>query len=310
MSSAITLTQLRYLIALDTYRHFRKAAAHCEVAQPSLSTQLRKLEEALGVVLFDREQKPIEPTPIGERVITQARLVLAEAVGLQELVESATGTLVGTLRVGMLPTLAAYLLPLFATTFPARYPHITLVVEEVRREPMLAQVRRGVLDVGLMASPVSARGLVEQVLFEEPLVCYGAAGHALQDQEEVSLRDLTLAEVWLLSKGSSLREQVVGLFQAPTLLPHAVPSTRRLQFEGQGLDAMVRLVEEAGGVTVVPWLFQQRRAAGGEGWMRPFETPAPKRVVRLVHSKALVRKQLAQALAHVISARVTSLLPS
>lgn len=305
----MTLAQLSYLVALDTHRHFRKAAAHCRVAQPSLSAQIRKLEEELGVVLFDRDKKPLAPTPIGEQVIAQARIVLAETEDIRNLVQSATGELAGTLRVGILPTLAPYLLPLILARFPARYPHITLAFEEVRRESMMELIRRDALDAGLLATPIASRGLIEQILFEEPLLGYVSEGHRLAAQPTLALADLSLDEMWLLSEGSSLREQVVGLYSAHVSATHASPASKAAQFESASLETLKRLVEQGEDMTVVPWLAVQGRVSHQPALVKPFVAPAPVRTVRMAYPRALLKKHLVSALTSEIVDAVMPLLP-
>lgn len=301
----MTLVQLTYLVALDTHRHFRKAAAHCRVAQPSLSAQIRKLEEELGLVLFDRDRKPLAPTPAGEQVIAQARMVLAEAEGLRELGQSAAGEPAGTLRVGILPTLAPYLLPLILARFPERHPHIALVFEEVRREPMMALMRRDVLDAGLVTTLSAARGLVEQVLFDEPLVGYVSEGHRLAVQPTLAPADLSLDELWLLSEGSSLREQIVGLCSASA---SEVSSSRAVRFEGASLETLKRLVEHGEGLTLLPALAVRGKASYQPALVRPLVAPASTRTVRIVYARAHLKKPLVNVLSAEIAAAVTPVL--
>jgi LysR family hydrogen peroxide-inducible transcriptional activator len=305
----MTLAQLTYLVALDTHRHFRKAASHCRVSQPSLSVQIRKLEEELDVVLFDRDKKPLVPTSVGEQVIARARMVLAEAEGIRDLVESGTGELAGTLRVGILPTLAPYLLPRILACFPEQYPHLRLVFEEVRHDPMMALIKREVLDAGLVTTPTASRGLIDEVLFEEPLVGYVSAGHRLAQQPALAPSDLAFDDMWLLTPGSSLREQVVGLCDAPfTTAQHPWPETTRI--ETTSLETIKRLVEQGRGMVVIPWLAATESGRLDAQLVKPFAAPVPTRSVRLVYPRALLKKPLTSALAGVISETVPSLLPA
>ena len=304
----MTLAQLSYLVALDTHRHFRKAAAHCRVAQPSLSAQIRKLEQELGVVLFDRDQKPLAPTLIGEQVIAQARIVLDEAQALRDLVQRAAGAFAGTLRVGLLPTLAPSLLPLILARFSEHYPHVVLTFEEVWREPMLALIKRDVLDAGLVASPVVSRGFVEQVLFEEPLMGYVSEGHRLAARPALALADLALDELWLLRKGSSLREQVEGLCRAHAGASPQAAAPQIPRFESASLETLKRLVEHGEGLTVVPRLAVCGEAAHHPALVRPFVAPVPTRAVRLVCRRSLLKKHLTDALAAEIVEAVGPLL--
>ena len=149
--STITLTQLVYAVALDTHRHFERAASACNVTQPTLSMQLKKLETSLGATLFDRSRAPVIPTDVGVDVIAQARVVLREAASLEELCRTASGTIVGELRLAVIPTLAPYLLPRVLEAIAARYPGLELVVEERVTESVLEGLRDDTLDAGLVA---------------------------------------------------------------------------------------------------------------------------------------------------------------
>src|SRR5690625_4958151 len=175
----MTLTQLRYIVALDAERHFGRAAERCGVSQPTLSTQVRRLEEELGVEIFDRTRQPIEPTDLGRLVLDRARAVLREADALLAAVDAATDDVVGELRLGVIPTLAPYLLPRIVGELRRRYPGLVLHVEEHRTAELLERLERGALDVGLIATEEARPGLVERRLFHEPFVGYVSEDHPM-----------------------------------------------------------------------------------------------------------------------------------
>ena len=167
----MTLLQLTYVAALDRHGHFRLAAESCHVTQPTLSEQVRKLEEELGAVLFDRAARPVTPTKLGREVVAHARLVLAEVERLHEVVREQTGEMAGELRVGILSTLAPYLLPLVIAPFSRRYPRVALSFEELRAEQVVEHIRRDLLDAGLIATPsAAAHGIVEVPLDRKSVV--------------------------------------------------------------------------------------------------------------------------------------------
>ncbi len=165
----MTLTQLAYAVAVDTYRHFGRAAEHCHVSQPTLSMQLQKLEEELGVQLFDRSRKPILPTPIGERILAQARVILRECERLYELLNEDLEAVRGELKLGVIPTLSPYLLPLVTRPLQERYPELTVQVEELTTEQILEALATDRLDAGLIATEEGRPGLRRRALFREPL---------------------------------------------------------------------------------------------------------------------------------------------
>jgi len=303
----MTLAQLSYLVALDTHRHFRKAAAACRVAQPSLSAQIRKLEDELGVVLFDRDRKPLVPTSIGEQVIDRARLVLAEVEAMRDLVQRATGEMAGTLRVGVVPSVAPYLLPLVIPGFSGQYPRITLVFETGPEDQVLALLQRGELDAGLVAAAPAARGLTDQVLFVEPLVGYVSAGHRLAARPALTVGDVVLDDLWLSGEGDGLREQVVHLGRADD---GGIPAYRPIEVRGEHLETLKRLVEQGEGMTLLPWLAVHGGAPVQQALVKPFAAPVPTRIVRMVYTRTFPKKHLADVLAAEITAAVRSVLPA
>ena len=208
----MTLLQLQYVVALDKYRHFRLAAEACHVTQPSLSTQVQKLEEELGVILFDRNARPVVPTELGRQVIEYARLVLGEVARLEALVQEATGEMAGELRVGILSTIAPYLLPIVIAAFSRRYPNVTLIFEELLGDQIVDYIKRDLLDAGLMAVSPATSDIIEVPLFVEPLVGYVARGYRLFERETIRPEDLDPDEVWMSSKGHCFRDQVLVLF--------------------------------------------------------------------------------------------------
>lgn len=301
----MTLSQLTYAVALDRHGHFGRAAEACHVTQPALSAQIQKLEAELGVVLFDRASHPILPTEVGRRVVAQARHVLAEAERLGDLVSATTGELAGELRVGVLSTLAPYLIPLVIAPFGRRYPHVELVFEELVAEAIVDGVRRDLLDAGLVATPPPARGVEEVLLFEEPLVGYVAPGHRLYDRPEIGVEDLSLDDVWVMREGHCFRGQAVALLERGTGRPDA----KAIQFESGNLETLQRIVDRGYGMTLLPWLAVQGEGSHAPESVRPFRAPAPSRTVRLVYATTLVRRQLVRAFAAEVARAVEPALP-
>lgn len=307
----MTLLQLTYLLALDKHRHFRVAAESCFVTQPTLSTQLQNLESELGVVLFDRHAHPIEPTRIGRKVIAQARVVAAEVERIGQLVQEAAGEMEGELRVGILPTLAPYLLPLVIAPFARRYPGVALAFEELPAEQIVRHVRRDLLDAGLVASDVTGehplgRGLTEVPLFDEPLVGYVAPGHRLYGHQTIAPNDLHRDDLWLMSEGHCFREQTLRLLsgEAP-----GVSEQNVVEFASGNLETLQRLVDRGHGMTLLPLLAVQVEGSHAPESVRPFADPVPSRGVRLIHAETLVKRRPIQALADEIVAAVTPILP-
>ena len=302
----MTLIQLAYLVALDKHRHFRLAAESCHVTQPTLSTQVQNLEDELGVVLFDRTAHPILPTRVGSQVVAQARVVLAEAERLAQLEQEAAGEMEGELRVGILSTLAPYLLPLVIAPFARRYPGVALVFEELTAEQIAAHVRRDLLDAGLVATAATLPGIAEVPLFEEPFVGYLAPGHRLYGRETIGREDLHRDDLWLMSPGHCFREQTLELLQGPA--PDA-SAQNAVEFESGNLETLQRLVDRGYGMTLLPLLAVQVEGSHAPESVRPFSAPVPGRTVRLIHAETLVKQRPIRALAAEIVRAVAPILP-
>jgi LysR family transcriptional regulator, hydrogen peroxide-inducible genes activator len=302
----LTLVQLSYIVALDRHRHFSQAAAACHVTQPTLSMQIQKLEEELGVILFDRSARPITPTQIGGRIIAQARVVLADAERLSAIIQEVTGEMKGELRIGIISTLAPYLLPLVIEPFARLYPRVSLIFEELLPEKIADYVKRDLLDGGLIASDVSDKGIVEVSLFKEPFVAYISRGHELYARPHVRAEDFHLNQVWLMREGHSFRDQVVQ-----TLLGTGTSGAeeKAIQFESDNLETLQRLVDRGYGVTLLPWLAVQGEGSSAPDQVREFAGAVPSRTVKLVYAKILAKRHMVEAFATEVMKAVAPVLP-
>ena len=245
----MTLQQLHYLVALDDHRHFVKAAEACFVTQPTLTMQLRKLEKDLDVELFDRRSQPVRPTEVGARVIAQARVLLREADQLQALVKELHTGISGTFRVGIIPTLAPYLLPLFLPRFATEHPDIRLVIDERKTSRILKSLRRGELDLGILVTPVDAGEFEEVPLLQEPFLAYLPEGHALWRRKKLNLIDLQEQSMWVLGEGHCFREQALSLCDRPSSAGH-----ENVLYESGSIETLKQLVRNGSGMTLVPEL--------------------------------------------------------
>ena len=207
----MTLTQLDYIVAVDTFRHFATAADACHITQPTLSMQIQKLEDELGVLIFDRSKQPVVPTETGVALLTQAREVLRTARRIPEIVSESKNELRGDLRIGIIPTLAPYLLPYFIGEFIGNYPDVSVRIEEFMTEQIVERLRTGLIDVGMVVTPLGETGIAELPLFREPFVVYAAENHTLLQHETVTAADLQTDGLWLLTEGHCFRDQVANL---------------------------------------------------------------------------------------------------
>ena len=289
---SISLTQLTYVLAVAQSRNFVKAARSCFISQPTLSMQIHKLEEELGVTLFDRSRKPVEPTAIGKKIIEQAQTVLQEACRIEEIIKLEKGEISGDFKLGIIPTLAPYLLPLFLESFTKSYPRVNLIVEELQTQQIIRLLRLDKIDAGVLVTPLNSNGIVERPLFNDPFVVYLAPNHPLHRLKKVSGSDLILDDIWLLNEGHCFRDQAIEICKRVKGLPK-----KNLEFESGNLETLKRLVDKNFGYTLVPSLaILEMSKTDLKKKVRFFKTPAPTREVSIVYSRSYLKKSIIEAL--------------
>ncbi len=244
----LSLVQLQYLIALDEYRHFIKAAESCFVTQPTLSMQIKKLEEELGVKLFDRGKQPIIPTDVGILVIEQAKKVLNETRKIENILLEYKGTVSGDLNVGIIPTVAPYLMPQLISQISKRYPDIRLNVKELMTEDIISLLQKDHIDVGIVATPLDVDGMVEKPIFYEKFCLYLNPKHPAYELDEIDSKLLLDDKLWLLSEGNCFRDQAVNLCS----LRHSSSLKNTFNYESGSIETLIRIVNLEGGATVIP----------------------------------------------------------
>jgi LysR family transcriptional regulator, hydrogen peroxide-inducible genes activator len=304
--SGMTLTQLRYVVAVDRHRSFRVAAERCHVSQPGLSMQIQKLEEILGVAVFDRSYQPVVTTERGAAIVAQARTVLHECERLGDLVH-AGDELTGTYRLGVIPTLATSLLPLLVPGLLAAHPRITLYVEERTTEELMRGLLDDSLDGGLAATPLDMPLIHEKPLFLEPFYVYLGAGHPLTERAEIRQSDLFDQRPWLLADGHCFRTQCLHLCKVDRRSAEASTMAR---FDTGSFETLIRLVDAGVGLTLLPELTV--RALSPEvrrRQVRPFAPPVPTRQVSFVFGRDRLRGAIAEALVTTLLSRLPADLP-
>jgi len=291
----MTLAQLDYIVAVDNFRHFATAASHCFVTQPTLSMQIQKLEEELGVVIFDRSRQPVIPTDIGIKIIRQARTILQESERLQNIIDTETGEFKGTLKVGIIPTIAPYLIPLFLESFVNKYPGIELIIDEITTKEIVRGLNKDLLDVGILALPINAPDFIEQPLYYEPFVGYISKKNALFKKDKIDVDDLSGDDLLLLKEGHCLRGHALKLCRSSDR--EWRQNERRILFESGTIDTLKKLVEQNFGITLLPYLaVKDIESDEKKSLVREFNPPVPKREVGLIYSKILLKKHFINAL--------------
>lgn len=296
----MTLVQLEYIVAVDTWRHFATAAQHCFVTQPTLSMQIQKLEEELDIKLFDRSKQPVVPTETGIAIIEQARMILAGRDTLLETVQIKKGVLAGELRIGIIPTLAPYLLPLFIQSLTKKYPAVRVVVHEMMTELIISRLREGKIDAGILVTPLQEGGIKEYVLFYEELMAYVSRQNAVYEKTYILPQDIDPDKLWLLEEGHCFRSQIVNLCE----LRKMSRESTHFDYEAGSIETLRRMVEMNDGITIIPELATLDMPARQTQLIRHFKKPSPMREVSLVVHRNLAKKRLIDALRQEILAAV------
>lgn len=284
----MTFVQLEYILALDTHRHFASAAAECHVTQPTLSMQISKLEQDLGVLIFDRSKQPVLPTEAGEEIIERARKLISARNEMLEAVDARKGHYNGELKIGIIPTLAPYLLPLFIVSFTRKYPKVKLIINELTTLQLITRLREGKIDVGILVTPLMEQGIREEVLFYEEMVAYVSKGNAVYEKEYVLPKDIDPNKLWLLEEGHCFRSQILNLC---TLRKKSAEGAH-FEYEAGSIETLRRMVETNDGITIIPELATLDMTQRQQQLIRHFKKPAPVREVSLVVHRDFVKKRL------------------
>ncbi len=287
----MTLIQFEYIVALDKHRHFAKAAEACFVTQPTLSMQIQKMEDLLGIKIFDRNKHPIEPTELGRKVISQAKIVLQESKKIGDIVDEEKNDIAGELKIGIIPTLSPYLLPLFVNEYLQQNPLVKIVVEELVTEDILQKLKNDQLDIGLLVTPVNDSVLIEKPIFREEFFAYVNFRHKLYEKEKVDSADIKKQDLWLLNEGHCFRSQVLNICNQD-MMPD---DNRHLRFESGSLEALKRLVDRHGGVTLLPELATLDLDQNSKKKLKAFNNPKPLREISMIFHKGFMRRKLAES---------------
>ena len=279
-----TLTQLEYALAVEKHRHFGKASQFCAVTQPTLSQQLQKLEDEIGIVLFDRLKKPILPTTEGKRFLDQARVVLREHEKLLQITkQSLTGEPGGEFRLAVIPTIASHLLPRFLRVFSEKYPQVELYIEELKTETILEELQNDHLDGAILATPLELKHFKIHPLYYEPFYSYFSAGHPLLKKSQITRDDLDPNELWLLQEGHCFKNQVLNFCALP---PTHSSAPAQIHFRSGSLDTLRRLVQTHCGFTLIPAMMAHSLDKKEfQNHVRPFKAPTPTREVSFVYRR-------------------------
>ncbi|WP_455591727.1 hydrogen peroxide-inducible genes activator [Bacteroides sp.] len=286
----MTIQQLEYILAVDQFRHFARAAEYCRVTQPTLSAMIQKLEEELGVKLFDRSVTPVCPTAVGEKVIKQARTVLSEAAQVKEIISEDRHSLSGTFRLAVLPTIAPYLLPRFFPQLMEKYPDLDIRVTEMKTQDIRQALLTKEVDAAIIASLLEDNALSEETLFYEQFYGYVSRKEPLFKHDVIRTSDITGERLWLLDEGHCFRDQLVRFCQMEAV------KISQMAYRLGSMETFMHMVESGKGITFIPELAVMQLSDSQKELVRPFAIPRPTRQIVLTTSKDFIRNSLLQVL--------------
>ncbi|GAB3023255.1 hydrogen peroxide-inducible genes activator [Niabella terrae] len=288
----MTLQQLEYILAVHQHRNFMKAAQACFVTQPTLSMQIQKLETEIGFKIFDRSKQPVIPTTRGSGILEHARSVVAASRELSQFADEQKGRTRGHLRIGIIPTLAPYLLPLFISSFIRKYPEVHLSVQELTTDIIVKLLKEGRIDAGILVTPLHENGINEQLLFYEQLLVYISRKNNLFNKEYVLARDIDVSKLWLLEEGHCFRSQIISLCE----LQKKNREVTNFEYEAGSIETLKRMVDINEGITIVPELAAVQMTKAEKLLLRNFKKPVPVREVSLVTHRSFLKKKLVDTL--------------
>lgn len=289
----MTLTQLQYTIAVAEEGNFTQAAEKCFVTQPTLSMQVQKLEDELGIKLFNRNTKPITLTTIGEKIIDQAKMILKETNRMEDIVSTEKGFVGGNFRLGIIPTVMPTLLPMFLNTFIKKFPKVNLKIEELNTAAIIEELKNGKLDAGIAATPLDDVKIIEKPLYYEPFVGYIPEPHPLSKLKTLALSDLEKMDVLVLEDGHCFRDHVLKICQTPNF-------SHTFNLKSGSFETLIHLANDGLGMTLLPYLQTRNLTPQNAKNLRSFESPEPAREISLIYSKSQLKLPIIESLSATI----------
>jgi LysR family transcriptional regulator, hydrogen peroxide-inducible genes activator len=288
----MNLQQLEYILAVDKHRHFAKAAEACFVTQPTLSMMIQKLEDELGIKIFDRKKQPVQPTEEGKAIVARARQIMADVAHLREYTQERQHDVSGDIRMAIIPTLAPYLLPLFLNSLMKRYGQLKVRIRELVTKDIVSQLKQGEVDIGIMATPLHEPALHEVPVFYEEFLAYAADEEPIAKKKYILPKDIDLSKLWILEEGHCLRDQIFNLCELKKKDAHS----DRLHYQAGSLETLKNLVDSNQGVTILPYLATLKLSKKQQAKIRAFAQPKPVREISLVVSRNFPRKKIIDAI--------------
>ncbi len=292
----MNLQQLEYIVAVDKLKNFVKAAESCFVTQATLSMMIKKLEEELDVKIFDRTKQPVKTTEIGTQIIQQARKTLSEVQRMKEVIKEEKGIVSGELKIGIIPTLAPYLLPLFLKEFLNAYPLVKLIINEFTTDSIIKKLRSGDIDAGILSTPLNDKSLQEDVLFYEKYFLYVNQKEKGFDKKYVLPKDIDVNRLWLLEEGHCMRSQILNFCS----LKKQNETDERFHYNAGSIETLKNMVDTNFGMTIIPELATRHLSKSQQKRLRSFRAPVPVREISIVTHREFLKAKLIQCLSESI----------
>ncbi|MBT4761081.1 MAG: LysR family transcriptional regulator [Bdellovibrionaceae bacterium] len=302
----MTLTQLEYIIAVAREGNFRRAAISCFVTQPTLSAQIHKLEDSLGVVIFDRTKSPTVPTEVGKKIVKQAKVGLMEINKIKELIQDEKGAIEGILRIAVIPTISPYITPQFLTSFCKKYPNVELSILEVTTKECIEMLNHEDIDLAILATKEDGQNLKQEHLYDEELFLFVNKKSHLFKKDKIKISDIKANEIWLMEEGHCLRDEVI---EACKLRNQMNMRPDKVDFKVGNLESLKYIVIDHYGYTLLPKLATLRLSKSEKLLLRKFSEKAPpKRSIYLTKNRTHLKVALINAFKKEILASANKLL--
>ncbi|MDR2804031.1 MAG: hydrogen peroxide-inducible genes activator [Dysgonamonadaceae bacterium] len=293
----MNIQQLEYILAVDSFRHFAKAAEGCNITQPTLSMMIQKLEDELDVKIFDRSRHPVEPTEIGKKIIEQARVALKHFNQIREVVENEQNTVKGSFRMGIIPTIASYLVPIMLEKQQQDYSEIKLILKETTTNQLIKEILNGTLDGGILAGPLHHPELTEYPVYYEKFYAYVSPLDDLYKEKAIDLEQIDISDVWLLENEHCLRGQIERLCQLKKKIP---AGNAAIKYESGSIETLIHVVDYNPGITIIPEMHAMGLSEDKQENLRPFKNMTAVREVSLMASNDYVRKTLLNRIMQIV----------
>ena len=290
----MTITQLKYVLAVAEHQNFTIASEHCFVTQPTLSMQIQKLEEALETKIFNRNKKPIQLTEIGKKIVEQAKIIVDESNRITDIVDQQKGFIGGDFKLGIIPTIMPTLLPIFLKSFIKKYPKINLKIEELTTEEIVKKLSDGHIDVAIAATPLENENIKERVLYYEPFIGFVPTEHRLNSSKNLDVENLNIDDILLLEDGHCFKDNILNLCST------FGTKKQNFQLHSGSFNTLIKLSKEGLGMTLLPYLQTLDLNNEDKKFLKEFKAPAPAREVSIIYHKSHLKVHLIEALKNLI----------